>query len=284
MKRILIPTDFSANAWNTILYAIELYRDVPCEFYLLNTYELEPVQLLSMVSSQGVGHLYDAIKVESEKGLEMTIDDIQNSKPGFHHVFKKMSKEGSLVNNITILLNSTSYDMIIIGTKGATGAKKVFLGSTTQKVVKNISCCPILIIPEESYYEEISEIAFATDFTRMYHKAEVAPILDFAKNHKATVRMIHVYDKPGLDTLQQYNSNFLERYFRRVKYDFHVIPDFSTIEKAIQEFIEDLEIDVLMMINYQHSFIERILKEPVIKKMTFHTTIPFLVIPADSEI
>ena len=62
------------------------------------------------------------------------------------------------------------------------------------------------------------------------------------------------------------------------------MPDFSTVEHAIQEFIEELEIDILVMINYEHSFIERIIKEPIIKKMTFNTAVPFLVIPADTAI
>jgi nucleotide-binding universal stress UspA family protein len=284
MKRILIPTDFSENSWNTVLYAIELYRNIACEFYLLNTYNLEPVQLINVVSSQRVGHLYEAIKVESEQGLKMTIEDIENSKPGLHHTFKTISKKGFLVENINHLSKNISFDMIIIGTKGTTGSKSIFLGSTTQKVVKHISHCPILVIPDESCFKEISSIAFATDFERMYHKSEVAPIQELARHHNATIRMIHIYDKPLLDTVQHYNSNSLEHYFKRVKYDFHVMPNFSTVEDAIQEFIEELEIDILVMINYEHSFIERIIKEPIIKKMTFHTVIPFLVIPADSII
>ncbi len=281
MKQILIPTDFSDNAWNTILYAIELYRNVPCEFYLLNTYDLEPVQLISVVSSQRIGHLYEAIKMESEQGLKMILEDIHNSTPGLHHIFKTISKKGSLVQNIDKLSEHNSFDMIIIGTKGTTGSKNLFLGSTTQKVVNNVSHCPILIIPDDSYFKEISAIAFATDFERMYHKAEIAPILELAKSQNATVRMIHIYDKPKLNPLQHYNSSSLEYYFKHVKYDFHVMSDFSTVEHAIQEFIEELEIDILVMINYEHSFVERIIKEPIIKKMTFNTIIPFLIIPAD---
>ncbi len=281
MKRILIPTDFSDNAWNAILYAIEAYRDVPCEFYLLNTYELNPVQLLTTVSSQRIGRFYQGIKVESEQGLKMILDDIQNSKPGLEHNFKTISKSGSLLDTINRLVQLYSFDMIVMGTKGATGVKEAFLGSNTQKVIKNISNCPILVVPEDVYFEKISEIAFATDFKRLYHKAEISPILDFAKNHNATIRMIHVYDQPGLDNIQHYNSNTLEQYFKKVNYDFHVISDFSTTEKAIQACIEELEINLLIMINYEHSFIERLTKEPVIKKMTFHTNIPFLVIPSD---
>ncbi|WP_234859350.1 universal stress protein [Aquimarina aquimarini] len=284
MKRILIPTDFSDNAWNTILYAIELYRKNTCEFYLLHTYDLEPVQLVGIVSSQLIGRLYDTVKQESQQRLEMIIEDIKNSNPGSEHTFKTMNRRGTLTQNIEELYDQTPYDMIIIGTKGATGAKSIFLGSNTQHVIKTISHCPILIIPEDSYFKKISEIAFATDFERMYYRSEMSPILDFAKKHQATIRMIHIYDKNRLDPLQNYNSNSLEEYFKHVKYDFHVISDFSSVKNAIQAFVEELEIDLLVMIKYDQSFIEKIIKEPVIKKMTFDSMIPFLVIPADTEV
>ncbi|MEQ9582104.1 MAG: universal stress protein, partial [Arenibacter sp.] len=34
MKNILFPTDFSLNSWNAIKYAIELFKDAPCNFYV----------------------------------------------------------------------------------------------------------------------------------------------------------------------------------------------------------------------------------------------------------
>ena len=282
MKRVLIPTDFSDNAWNTILYALELFGDIACEFHILNAYEVKPVQLVTTLSSQKVGHFYETVKIESTEGLKMVLEDITNSKPVDHHSFKTISKSGSLVEVVKKLVTKTNYDLIMIGTKGATGAKEIFLGSNTQKVIRNVIDCPILVVPEEVYFEEISEIAFATDFERVYYRSEIDPIIDLAKTHNATVRMIHVYDEEKLGEVQTYNSNTLEQFFKNIKHDFHVMPDFSTLEKAIQAFIEELEIDILAMINYPHSFIERITREPVIKKITFHTTIPFLVIPADN--
>ena len=38
MKKILLPTDFSDNAWNAIVYALKLYKNQKCKFVLLNTY------------------------------------------------------------------------------------------------------------------------------------------------------------------------------------------------------------------------------------------------------
>ncbi len=282
MKRILIPTDFSDNAWNAVLYAKELFKDVSCEFQILNTYEVKPVSLTTTVSSQKIGYLYESLKLESQEGLKMILDDINNAKPDSNHVFKTISKSGSLLDAIRNLTVDNHFDMIVIGTKGATGAKEVFLGSNTHKVIRNIQSCPILVVPEDSFFEEISAIGFATNFERLYYKAEIKPIVNLAKSQDATVRMIHVYDKPGLNTIQNYNSSTLDEYFKHIKYDFHVIHDFSTLEHAIQAFIDELEVDIIAMINYKHSFIERITREAVIKKMTFHTSIPFLVIPSDN--
>lgn len=282
MKRILIPTDFSDKAWNTILYAMELYRNVRCEFEIVNTYDISSTQLKAIISSQGVGHYYNAVKIESDQELKMVLEDINNSKPAVHHTFKTISKKGSLVTILEELTSQYQYDFISIGTKGVTAAKEVFLGSNTQKVIQNIHNCPILVVPEESYFENVSNIAFATDFKKIYHKAEIQPIRDLAKMCNATVRMIHIYDQPELNKVQQYNAVELEHYFKNISYDFHVIPDFSTVEEAVQEFIEELEIDLLVMINYPYSFIKRLLRESVIKKITFNTTIPFLIIPADT--
>ncbi len=282
MKRILIPTDFSDNAWNTILYAMELYKDISCEFHILNTHELKPIQLLTTQSSQKVGRLYDIIKEDSLEGLKMILDDISNATPDPAHVFKTISKSGKFIKIMEEVVENDHFDLIIIGTKGATGAKEIFLGSNTQKVIRNIDDCPILVVPDESFFKEISAIAFATNFERLYYKSEIKPIVNLAKSQNATVRMVHVYDKPQLNKVQHYNSSALEQYFKTVKHDFHVIQDFSTLEKAIQAFIEELDIDILVMINYEHSFIERLTREAVIKKLTFHTSIPFLVIPSDN--
>ena len=38
MKNILLPTDFSKNSWNAISYALQLFKNETCKFYLLNAY------------------------------------------------------------------------------------------------------------------------------------------------------------------------------------------------------------------------------------------------------
>jgi len=47
----------------------------------------------------------------------------------------------------------------------------------------------------------------------------------------------------------------------------------------LEVFANELEIHLLAMLNYQHSYMEKMTREPVIKRLAFHTQIPLLLIP-----
>jgi hypothetical protein len=59
--------------------------------------------------------------------------------------------------------------------------------------------------------------------------------------------------------------------------------DYDKVEVGIKDFLEIHHIDVLAMINYRHSILENLINEPVIKKIGFQPTIPFLIVPCSSE-
>lgn len=94
--------------------------------------------------------------------------------------------------------------------------------------------------------------------------------------------MVEVYDVPSLSPEQKDHLQHLESLLMDVNYRFHVIPEFSSLENCINTFNTELEIDLMTLIDYPKNFFERLMREPLIKKMTFHTTLPFLILPAQS--
>lgn len=71
MKRILLPTDFSENSWNAIQYAMELYKEDVCTFYLLNAYTpmlIEPVN--PMGSTAVTKAMLDVVQKNAEEGCQ----------------------------------------------------------------------------------------------------------------------------------------------------------------------------------------------------------------------
>jgi hypothetical protein len=51
-KKILLPTDFSKNAYNAINYAIELYKEESCEFFILHSYYLPGYEKSNLLSPE----------------------------------------------------------------------------------------------------------------------------------------------------------------------------------------------------------------------------------------
>ncbi len=76
-KRILFPTDYSKNAWNAISYELQLYKNVHCEFYLLNAYQVSGYTLDSMMVSESGEPHYEKTKVLSEEAMDNLIGQIK---------------------------------------------------------------------------------------------------------------------------------------------------------------------------------------------------------------
>ena len=70
MKRnILIPTDFSENAWNALNYAVHLYKEDECSFYLLNAYQVFDFPSEILLPLNSTEQRFQIARKNSEKGL-----------------------------------------------------------------------------------------------------------------------------------------------------------------------------------------------------------------------
>ena len=138
--------------------------------------------------------------------------------------------------------------------------------------------CPVLIVPDEFDFVEPKQIAFPTGFNRFYDE-EILPLKRLSELYDSKIRILHINEEEKLTHLQDYNYTMLKMYLKNHECSFHWMPDYAKKTQEINDFIEELNINILVMINYKHSFIESIVKEPIIKKIGFHPSIPFLVIP-----
>ena len=280
MKNILLPTDFSDNAWNATQYAIELFKDEKCVFHLLNTYTPAIASSRFMAATINGGQIEDGAHSNSERGLNKVLKKIKATYKYPYHSFKTISSFSLLVDEIKDIVENEAIDLIVTGTKGASGLEEVFMGSNTVRVIKSIKNCPVLAIPHHFHFKRPSEIAFATDFNRFYTESELQPILDLAETFKATIRIVHVqYEIKALSELQQFNLNMLRKYLNDVEHYLHTITEMNSVSKTLEVFAEELDVHLLAMLNYQHSYMEKMTREPVVKRLAFHTQIPLLVIP-----
>ncbi len=279
MKNILLPTDFSPNAWNATRYAIELYRKKPCTFYLLNTYTPAIVHSRFMAATASGGVMDDNVKALSENGLKETLEQIEAECKYDQHNFEIISSFSLLTEEIKELIETANIDLIVTGTKGASGFEEVFMGSNTVRIIKAVRKCPVLVIPEKYDYRKPLRIAFATDFKRNFSLDILKPLASLAKNLGAAIHIIHINESEVLDKYQQTNKDMLIDLLQPLEHQIHWMPYFSGKSDVMQYFLKEFDMDMLALVHYKHGFLEELIREPVVKRVAFHTQMPLLVLP-----
>ena len=276
-NKILLPTDFSDNSWNAIKYALQLFRKQECTFYILNVYTPLLYNLEYLASGQTIYDLDQTSKKQSEIQLTDLKKRILKEFKNPLHQIETISSFNELIPGIRSVVESEEINFIVMGTKGATGAKEILFGSNTIHSLKNATC-PLLAIPENFEFKKVENVLFPTDYHLMYDTSQINTILEIVHIDKAELNVLHVSSGYELTESQKFHKAILESLLNKVNSKYHDVPD-SDLEEAINEFQVAHKTDMLVMINNKHSFFENVLFRSTIKQIGFHLTIPFLVIP-----
>ena len=279
MKKILLPTDFSDNAQNAINYALNLYKDEACKFYLLNTYTPIIYSYDYRMSAGGyLGEVADIVRENSIEKLEEIEKELKEKFNNPKHKFKIISSFNLLTDEIKDIVSKHKIDLIIMGTKGASGVKEVLFGSNTIHIIKKTKCA-VLAVPDGYFFEEPKEILFPTDYKIDYSKKQLKNLETITEIFNSKVHILNVSHGIDLLEFQKTNKAKLEELLTDIKHASHRVDD-QPITDAINEFQKTTYVQLLMMINNKHSFFENLFFKPVINQIGFHLNVPFLVIPA----
>ena len=279
-KHILLPTDFSSNARNAIDYAIQMFRKEECIFYILNAFEVGASGLSSTMAKNKNTRLHQAVKEESERHVKSLIEELKTNNENTLHQFKGLSISDSLLNAVGKTIIDYSISFVFMGSKGSSAVKEVFMGSSTVSVIKHIDFCRLVVVPENYSFRIPEQIAFATNFEHVYSKVELSPLFNLANLWDSEIVIVHVNTGEKITPHQETCKNLLEERLDGVRIRFKEVPGESKISDAIQLFTsEHTAIGMIAMVNYWHSFFEKLTTENVINRVVFQTKVPFLIFP-----
>ncbi|MBA6152340.1 universal stress protein [Gelidibacter maritimus] len=282
MKNILLPTDFSDNSLNAIRYTIQLFEHHQCTFHLFNAYTPVVYDLTYVLQSPAQFGLRDPIRAASQKGLDDLITKLLKAfGTNPNHKFETIARFETLIAGIKELISERNIDLVVMGTKGATGAKKILFGSNTVQVFREVKF-PVLAIPSDFEYVVPKEILFPTDLEVEFSATQLHALKEIAKLHNSKINALHVNTGYGFSDEQHQNKNKLPTFFDKMAYEFHDVEDME-IPAAIDKFKEEHDIDLLVMINNKHSFFENLFFKDTINQIGFYLNIPFLVIPSKQQ-
>ena len=274
-KKIVLPTDFSKNAWNAISYALELFKNEACDFYVLHTYDVNNYLLDPIMVLNPDDNALQIAQEKSESGLNKISQRISFRDEALDHHFFYVSKEAELVLALKDIVEKKDIELIVMGTKGDTDSPNIAYGNNAVRVMEKIRNCPVLAIPPNVLFREPNEIVFPTSFRTHFKRRELDHLINIAQITNAPVRVLHVQKEPELDEIQQNYKALLSECFDGLDYSFHNLDD-SNVSEALQFFVQSRGSEMIAFINKKHTFFSTIFSQPMVKKLGASTKVPLL--------
>jgi len=206
LNNILFATDFSPYSDAALPFALAIARQhgaklfgahvLPSEDYLFVAPDAWPV--------------YVRREEELQQEASARIEEQIRAVP--HEV---LSGIGDVWNVLSQLIGKHDIDLIVVGTHGRTGARKLVMGSIAEKIFRR-AACPVLtvgpnVVRQQKSVAEFNQILLATDFGE--ESVAAAPYaISLAQEHQARLSLLHVLEQPHVGTVDlESNSDFLVR-------------------------------------------------------------------------
>ncbi len=275
MKTIIVPIDFSEHSEYALHTAAILAKEQNAEIIALHMLELSTVHAYGEESQSK--HIEKALYYT--KLAEKKFDGFLNKEylkgisvtPIIRH-FKVFSELGEVVAE-------NNADLVVMGSKGSSGLTEFFIGSNTEKVVRN-SEVPVLVVKNKPIDWNVKKVVFATDFSE-----EAIP--SFSKSialldaMKADVQMLYV-NVPGegfkaTDEMEWAVETFLEQAegnLDRVK-NVHFIADKSA-ERGILKYAKKVDADIVAVTTHGRTGLARFFEGSVSEDLVNHADFAIL--------
>lgn len=273
MISILFPTDFSENSMNAIRYALEFFKYEKASFYFMNAYQKEFYEHESL-SREAYDAVLQDVKKQSEADLEQLLKTVREISPNPRYTYHAISAYNSLVEEAKSIVEAKNIDLIVMGTKGKSDDRKLVFGSQTFQVLKYVQC-PVLAIPSQYTNTQPKRMLFPTDYLIPYKRRELKLLCDLSASYRSRVDVVHVSRVDKLSIRQEDNRAFIQDTVCDTEINFYTLKG-TNVAKTIQDYIKKNDIDMLVMVNTQYSFLENMLFPSTIDKVSLDLKIPLL--------
>ncbi|MEN7551341.1 universal stress protein [Rapidithrix thailandica] len=258
MKNILIPIDLSNTSVSAIDFGYTLLKKAKSQLTFLHTYQLfNPLIDGTYSVSPSVADRENELIKDMRDFVEKIIPPQDLSTCTF------ITDIGIPEDSILYQIKQTAPDLVIMGTEGASGLKKL-VGSNTANVMLH-SKVPILSIPNPNPLPNSQlKIALASD----YHQLENYKVLDSIKAlgeiFNTEIHILNIENEKNKSLEAKEIKAAIEQEFHPLSISFHTIinPEVLT---GLMIYCQSHKIDILGIVHRKHSFLEKLFNSSIAK-------------------
>ena len=271
MKTILVPTDFSPVAENALHYAAELNKKLNYEILLFHAYEV-PMPVTDV-----------PIMPPDEEFRVAAMDSLNKLKENFNRQYPQMqikveASMGNSNNEIIRMENKTKCSLVVMGSYGDNAMHHLVAGKHVAPVI-NKSGCPVLVIPMNVQYQELSKIVYAVNFG-VDDLANSMSVTEMASAFDAEVIILHILTKEHGRLRQQAEiEKFRVSVIELSGYNKVSIKllESDNVFEGINLYVVEINADMLVVNMRELSLMDRIFNRSLTKKIAYHSKTPLMV-------
>jgi nucleotide-binding universal stress UspA family protein len=266
--KLLVPTDFSKPSKTALLYAIHMAKKLQGEIIILwfNSIQSSKKTLskwkkleadMIAIAQEDAKHLVEEVRAEVKGNLSFT----------YH-----FTSGSSFAESVDAYAVKNEVDMIVMGTKGASGVKKLIMGSHAASMIDH-SRIPVLVIPEKASFKTLKKIVYASDLYEW--EQEIRTIAALAAIYKASVHVLHISPATSINKI---DKNLLPEMIKTAGYQKIIYQDIKSdnVAKAIDDYILANDADMLAMFTHKLGTYEKLFGRSVTRQLAFHAHVPLL--------
>jgi nucleotide-binding universal stress UspA family protein len=252
LKRILVATDFSEFSEKSLHFGLKIARHYGAKLYLAN-----------VVSSLGFilagPDVIEAATESARRDARQLEDRLVKTGAlvGLEHDI--IIREGKVWEQLGEVVEQEHVDLIVVGTHGRTGLRKLVLGSVAEEVFRHASC-PVLTVgpcaPENSQLETgFRHVLYPTDLSADSAQAAQYAV-SLAREYGARLTLLHVVEQvEGEAALDREDvASVLEERLREflpvdddLPYNLNYRVDIGPIDETILGFAKDRNVGLIVL-------------------------------------
>lgn len=277
--KILVPIDYSQNSESAYRYALILADQIDAQIEVLHVVypQAEPLDFPAIVTSvnkQRMDAVRPGLRAFVEKGVTAVVDQLKSPPAVTFDI-----ELGTPANVISRIVKRDTIDLVVMGTRGENrSTTEKILGSVTAAVVEKANCA-VMVIPENVLQKSVKKVAYATDVLDA-DPFELWKAMDIMDNTKAEYHLVHVNLKKEGDGEAGNKLEEMQRFFEQQNSNYKIYTHHLPGEKVtdrLNEFIEENEMDLLVMYKPAKGWWEKQFHKSVTRNMALKTQVPTLI-------
>ncbi len=273
MKKILLLTDLSEASRNALAFARSFFSDTVADFHLLCVH---PIASGSQHNPLLVFEMPPSVQADQ---LNNVVTELRREATNDWHTFRSSAIPGQLLAVVERLLNTESYDFVVIG-RQSNDTDDLF-GNSTITLVHQLKA-NILVVPSQATIQRpVHQVVLAADFVRLKNAKLLNPLKELVTLKGATLTLLTI-DTPNKNAIDSEKETHIRQFLMPIEPATNRIRA-AIARQGIDAYLAAHPVDLLVTILNYNNRTETLTSSRVNRLHAFTPAVPLLTLYDDNS-